>query len=311
MPRPMREESGGLYCHVLNRGNGRAEVFHDEADYAGFVALLGLALGRIPMRIAAACLMPNHFHLVVRPWGDGELSRWMQWLMTSHVRRYHRRYGTSGHVWQGRYKSFMAQRRRPSVAERAAGVVETADPLWTVVRYVERNPLRGGLVERAEDWPWSSLYWWVKTGPGSAAQRRCLAPFSPGDQTTEKPTPAEMRPVPAAAEMRPVPAAAEMGPVPAAAEMGTGTSAPRFALRAAQDGSLRSQSPFPLELDRPADWVEIVNRAQTDEELAALRRYLSRGRPFGTDAWVRRIAKKLGLESTLRPRGRPRKHTKK
>ena len=53
MPRPMREESGGLYCHVLNRGNGRAEVFHDEADYAGFVELLALACHRIPMRVAA------------------------------------------------------------------------------------------------------------------------------------------------------------------------------------------------------------------------------------------------------------------
>ena len=84
--------------------------------------------------------------------------------MTSHVRRYHRRYGSSGHVWQGRYKSFLVQAGRPSAAERAAGVVQTADPLWTVIRYVERNPLRGGLVDRAEDWPWSSLAWWTKRG---------------------------------------------------------------------------------------------------------------------------------------------------
>ncbi len=79
-------------------------------------------------------------------------------------------------------------------------------------------------------------------------------------------------------------------------EKGTGTSA-----------ALPSQSPFPLDLDRPGDWLERVNRPQTDDELAALRRCLSRGRPFGTDAWVRRTAKKLGLESALRPRGRPRK----
>ena len=71
MPRPMREESGGLYCHVLNRGNARAEVFDDEADYAGFVELLALACHRIPMRLAAVCLMPNHFHLVVRPSDNG------------------------------------------------------------------------------------------------------------------------------------------------------------------------------------------------------------------------------------------------
>ena len=70
---------------------------------------------------------------------------------------------------------------------------------------------------------------------------------------------------------------------------------------------LPSQSPFSLVMARPSDWLEIVNRPQTDDELAALRRCVSRGRPFGTEAWVRRIAKKLGLESALSPRGRPRK----
>ena len=56
MPRTMREDTGGLYCHVLNRGNRRAGVFHDAADYAGFVELLSLACDRIAMRVAAVCL---------------------------------------------------------------------------------------------------------------------------------------------------------------------------------------------------------------------------------------------------------------
>jgi putative transposase len=94
------------------------------------------------MRLLAYCLMPNHFHLVLRPHGDGDLSRWMQWLMTAHVRRYLKHYGHSGHVWQGRFKAFP---------------IQDDEHLVTVVRYVERNPLRAGLVERAEDWPWSSL----------------------------------------------------------------------------------------------------------------------------------------------------------
>ena len=80
MPRPMREESGGRYCHVLNRDNRRAEVFHDEGDDARFSELLCLACDRIPMRLAGGRLMPNHVHLVVRPWADGDLSRWRQWL---------------------------------------------------------------------------------------------------------------------------------------------------------------------------------------------------------------------------------------
>ena len=79
---------------------------------------------------------------MVRPHEDGDLSRWMQRLMTTHVRRYLKHYGHSGHVWQGRFKAFPTQ---------------DDDHLITLVRYVERNPLRAGLVARAEDWPWSSL----------------------------------------------------------------------------------------------------------------------------------------------------------
>lgn len=146
---------------MLNRGNGRATVFHGPGDYAAFVELMGLACQRINMRLLGWCLMPNHFHFLLRPYEDGDLGRWMQWLMTSHVRRHHKRFGTSGHIWGGRFKSFPLQRRQPTAAERAAGVIETAGPLWTVLRYVERNPLRADLVDRAEDWEWSSLRWWA------------------------------------------------------------------------------------------------------------------------------------------------------
>jgi REP-associated tyrosine transposase len=89
--------------------------------------------------------MPNHFHLVVWPRSDKDLGRWMQWLLTAHVRRYHQHYRSSGHVWQGRFKAFP---------------IEQDDHLLTVLRYVERNPLRAGLVEQAESWRWSSLHHW-------------------------------------------------------------------------------------------------------------------------------------------------------
>ena len=82
--------------------------------------------------------MPNHFHLIVQP----ALSPFMQWWMTSHVRRHHQHYRSHGHVWQGRFKSFPIQRDAH---------------LLTALRYVLRNPVRAGLVERTMDWPWSSL----------------------------------------------------------------------------------------------------------------------------------------------------------
>ena len=142
MPRTARASAGGYCYHVLNRGNDRARVFHDEADYQAFLGLMGEAGLRVPMRVIGYCLMPNHFHLVVWPQGDGDLSRWMHWLMTAQVGRHRLIHQTSGHVWQGRFKAFP---------------IQEDNHLRTALRYVERNPLRAELVTRAEDWPWSSL----------------------------------------------------------------------------------------------------------------------------------------------------------
>ena len=162
----------------------------------------------------------------------------MQWLMTSQVRRHHRRYGTSGDVWQGRFKSFPIERRRPSAAAGTAGVSELGDPVLDVLRYVERNPLRAGLVAAAEDWPWSSLRWWTDASAAPQWWRREV-------------------------------------------------------------------------IWRPRDWLEIVNRPQGEQELAAIRQCVDRGRPYGSEAWVRRVAAAWGLQTALRPRGRPRKLRKK
>ena len=143
MPRTARASIGGLCSHVLNRGNGRATVFHKDGDFDAFAALLTETSEHHPMRLLAWCLLPNHFHLVLWPRQDGDLSRFMQWLLTSHVRRYHRHYHGSGHVWQGRFKAFPIQQD---------------EHLLTVLRYVERNALTAGLVERAEQWRWGSLW---------------------------------------------------------------------------------------------------------------------------------------------------------
>ena len=141
MPRTARQVPGGICYHVINRGNGRATVFHEEADYRDFLNLFTRAKAYLPMRLLAYCLMPNHFHLVLWPHRDGDLSQWMRWLLTAQVRRHHKRHGGSGRLWQGRYKAFPIQEDHH---------------LLTVLRYVELNPCRAGLAERAETWPWSS-----------------------------------------------------------------------------------------------------------------------------------------------------------
>ncbi len=145
MPRAARASVGDQCYHVLNRGNSARRVFFKEGDYQAFLKALAHACIEVPMRVLAWCLMPNHFHLVLWPHAENDLSRWMHWLLNTHVRRYHRHYHSSGHLWQGRFKAF---------------AIAHDEHLLTVLRYVERNALRAGLVERAEQWPWSSLPWW-------------------------------------------------------------------------------------------------------------------------------------------------------
>jgi len=142
MSRTARASVGGICYHVINRGNARATVFFESADYRAFLNLMRVACERIRMRLLAYCLMPNHFHLVLYPHEDGDLSRWLHWLLTAHVKRHHRIKKTTGRIWQGRFKAFP---------------VEQDKHLLTVMRYVERNPVRANLVSSAADWDWSSL----------------------------------------------------------------------------------------------------------------------------------------------------------
>lgn len=144
MPRTGRYIVPGYCYHLINRGNKKARVFHEQADYEQFLALVHKAQARVELPILAMCLMPNHLHLVVQPRAAEVVSRWMQWVFTTHVHWSHAKYGTTGRIWQGRFKAFLCQ----------------ADHhLLTVMRYVERNALRAKLVERAEDWAWGSLAW--------------------------------------------------------------------------------------------------------------------------------------------------------
>jgi len=224
MGRPHRAALGGYVYHMLNRANGRLPIFHKDGDYAAFEGILSEALEHVRgMRLLAYCLLPNHWHLVVWPRRDGELSAFGHWLTLTHTQRWHAHYhdvGT-GHLYQGRFKSF------PVAADAH---------LLQVCRYVERNALRAGLVARAEAWRWGSLW-----------------------QRAQQPRPEEW---------------------------------------------ILSAWPIPI----PANWVKEVNRPQREAELEGLRLCVQRGQPYGEAGWAKRVAQRLGLQSTLRPRGRPRKH---
>ncbi len=118
------------------------QIFDDADDYEYFLELLEKACKREHVEIHAYCLMPNHFHLLLVPKEEKSLSRLMQWVVTSHVRYYHKKNKTSGHIWQGRYKSF---------------IVEKESYYITLIRYIEANALRAKLVRKAKDWDYGSL----------------------------------------------------------------------------------------------------------------------------------------------------------
>ncbi len=134
-----------MVFHALNRGVGRMKIFSSDRDYQAFEETVEETLRLYPMRILAYCLMPSHWHFVLWPENDGDLSAFLQRLTNTHVQRWQRakRKVGYGHLYQGRFKSFP---------------VEADDHFYTVVRYVERNALRANLVERAEDWRWGSLW---------------------------------------------------------------------------------------------------------------------------------------------------------
>ena len=113
---------------------------------------------RFPVEILAYCVMPNHWHFVVRPTRDDQLTDFFRWLAHTHTMRWHAHYHTAGpgHLYQGRFKAFP---------------VEDDEHFYAVVRYVERNALRAGLVAAAQDWRWSSLW---RRESGSAEDRALL-----------------------------------------------------------------------------------------------------------------------------------------
>ena len=138
LPRAIDE---GLVYHALNRGNNRADVFAEESDYVAFLQALGQTQSRFPFKLFGYCLMTNHFHLLLQPGQGQSISRILQSVTVAHTWRFHRSYQSSGHVWQGRFKS---------------AVIQADEHLLVVLRYIEANPLRAAMVSDAGDYRWSS-----------------------------------------------------------------------------------------------------------------------------------------------------------
>lgn len=159
MPRTNRIDVGDTVYHIINRANARMKIFDTDEDYLLFETVLEEAREKFDMRILAYCIMPNHWHLILYPKKDGDLQKFMGWVSMTHTQRWHAHHNTagSGHLYQGRYKSFLVQTNRY---------------LLQLFRYVERNALRAKLVKKAEDWRWTSLH---RRERGSEEQKKLLA----------------------------------------------------------------------------------------------------------------------------------------
>ncbi len=158
MPRCARVDVGEEIYHVINRAVARLQIFSVPEDYQLFETLLEDTVDLTGMRVLGYTIMPNHWHLVLYPRVDGDLSLFMHRLTNMHTRKVHTKSDTTGFgpLYQGRYKSFL---------------VESENYLFTLLKYVERNPVRACLVQSCEAWQWGSA--WRRTH-GTSKQRKLL-----------------------------------------------------------------------------------------------------------------------------------------
>jgi putative transposase len=145
MSRRRRYTPAGEIFHVVNRGNDRRVIFAEDHDYQYFLDLLDLGRTRADIRIVGFCLMPTHFHLLLRPGTDDAIPTYMHWVQGCYARHVRESTGTvgNGHVFQRRYWD--------------AGMRDRLH-LLTVLGYVEGNALAAGIVRQAENWRWGSLH---------------------------------------------------------------------------------------------------------------------------------------------------------
>jgi len=130
----------GIPHHVTQRGNRRERVFFEDGDYALYLDLLADAAARAQVAIWGYCLMPNHVHIIAVPADEDGLRRTFRYVHRHYTGYINARMRVTGHLWQGRFSS----------------VAMDEPHLVSALRYVALNPVRARLVERAEDWPWSS-----------------------------------------------------------------------------------------------------------------------------------------------------------
>ena len=147
MARSVRMNYPDTFYHVLSRGNDKRDIFRSKDDYEKFKETIGRMVGRYDMEVHGYVLMSNHYHLLIRT-RQANLSRAIQWLGLTYSMWFNRRYDRSGHLFQGRFKSF---------------VIENDRYFTSMCLYIHRNPIRAGIAKNLLDYQWSSYPAYVNT----------------------------------------------------------------------------------------------------------------------------------------------------
>ena len=144
MPRKPRIDIPGYY-HIINRGVERRVVYGEAEDYEYFIELLCVHAKNYNITVHNYCLMDNHYHLLIQT-HEENLSKFMRQINANYAIYFNKKYGRTGHLWQGRYQSWY-------VTDEAY--------LYTLILYIEQNPLKANMVQAVEEYPYSSAHFFL------------------------------------------------------------------------------------------------------------------------------------------------------
>ena len=157
MSRSLRIVYAGAFYHVTSRGNERKAVFRTHRDREKFLSYLESATERYRAVVHVYCLMNNHYHLLIET-PSGNISQIMHHIKTAYTAYFNTKHERSGHLFQGRYKAI---------------VIDADEYAREVSRYIHLNPVRAGLIEKPEEYRWSSYQYYIfKSGAPPVAQER-------------------------------------------------------------------------------------------------------------------------------------------
>jgi len=152
------------FYHIYNRGAGRQPIFHERENYLFLLSRVKRYVRALDVSVIAYCLLPNHYHFLLRQDGDQPAGLLPQRVFNSYTKAFNKRYGRTGVLFEGPYK---------------ATLVDQEDYLLHLCRYIHANPVKHGLVPDLEQWPYSNYLEWINVRRGTLVDRRFVRELFP------------------------------------------------------------------------------------------------------------------------------------